>query len=488
MKKALRAIRKRIRIQRAIKGLFWGFLIGAVACLVQTIVSFFVPIESLWLCLLVAFVGPSCVLGLAAFLFPISVRTAARVADGCGLQERVITALALEANDAPMIRLQRQDAMQQLRALPVRDVLPFGIDRRLWISIVAAIAVCGILFLLPNPMHSLLRDREAVRLKLNAQAETIEKAAESIEKEGLTAEEQRELRRISSDMARQMRTAKDAREALARIDQLQSDMDQLRRQVRERQSTDNTQALASQPSLKSLADAMESGDSTQMDQALAELAQTLSNAEQKEKITNQMELAAELTEATEMMQMLESAAEALKADNIQAAMQIVSNYMQSALATGNSMDALMQMARMGAAQTGSSGTGSSGNGDTQSGGFSKAGLGTTQRDQGYKEGFTQSANTFGTGGIREKVGAYERIYDPTRLGGDQEATVVPGEKGEGESQQMTLGPGLGSFSGSVPYNQVVLDYQEAAAQAVSRSILPVAQQEWVTNYFDALID
>ena len=492
MKKALSPTRKRIKVIRAARVFLWGLCLGAAGCLTLVAASFFILIESLSVYLLWTFCCPPCIVTVGALLLPVPAQTAARIADGCGLQERAITALAFEAEDTSMCRLQRLDAERKLSALPVREALPYRMEKRPFAFLLIALSLCGVLFLLPNPMDAIQRERELTRERLRAQAEIIEKAAESIDKTGLTAEEQRELRRISSELARELRTAKETREALSNIDRLQSDVDRLQRQINGRQIS-GAQSLTSQPALKSLAEAMQSGDGPQMDQALLELAETLSNAEQKEAVANQLELAAELTQATEFRQALESAAQALRDGNVQAAIQSLNQLLQNAQ-NANGLDALMQMARIGAAQAGAAQAGSSGaGGDSRSPaqgmpGINQAGFGTTQRDQGYREGFSQSMGTFGTGEIREKVGAYERIYDPTRLGGDNEASVVPGEKGEGDSQQMALGPGLGSFAGSVPYNQVILEYQDAAVQAVSRSLLPEAQQKWVIQYFDALIE
>ena len=52
---------------------------------------------------------------------------------------------------------------------------------------------------------------------------------------------------------------------------------------------------------------------------------------------------------------------------------------------------------------------------------------------------------------------------------------------------MQLGPGLGDASGQVPYNEVVGEYQAAAAQAADRQDLPANQRQWVDHYFNALI-
>lgn len=92
------------------------------------------------------------------------------------------------------------------------------------------------------------------------------------------------------------------------------------------------------------------------------------------------------------------------------------------------------------------------------------------------------------GSLVNRVGAYERIYDPTRLGGEGEISQVAGQRQEGESQQAQIGPGQGDLAGSVPYDQVIGEYSQAAAQAVRREALPAALQDWVTRYFDALLD
>lgn len=484
MKRALIPIRRRIRLLRAAKGFFLGLIAGAAASCAFLVVSFFVPIEATTKYLLMLFIGISLIGVLFAALMPVTIRRAAFVADGCGLKERVLTALSFANEDTPIHRLQRADAEEKLRALPIRESLPIKPNQKLLYATAAMAVACAVLLLVPNPQHEALRARQNMRAQLLSQADLIEKAAESVDASRLTPDEQKELRRITSEMARELREAKDTREALESMNSMQSDMEKLRQQIKERQSSNATAPLASQPALKSLADAIQGGNSAQMEEALAQLAETLSNAETKEEITNQLELASELAEATELQQMLENAAAMIGANNIQGGMQALSNYFQSAQSVDGNLASLMQTARAGIAQAGSAGTGAMGNAP---GSGSKAGLGSTQFDQGYQEGFSQSAGAFGTGPIVEKVGQYEQIYDPTRLGGDSEASLVPGEMGEGESQQMQIGPGMGGFAGSVPYNQVIGEYQEAAAQAMSRAVLPEAAQDWVTRYFDALI-
>lgn len=170
---------------------------------------------------------------------------------------------------------------------------------------------------------------------------------------------------------------------------------------------------------------------------------------------------------------------------------------QSGAGTGANLSALMRMARNGVTmsgdgQGGSMGmTGSGGSGRGQSPGAGAgggAGMGSTNSDGGYSEGLSESGQQLGSGGFADRIGAYERIYDPTRLGDGGEVSHVQGEEHEGENQQIQLGAGMGDLNGTVPYNQVVGEYSEAAAQAMRRSALPASLQDWVQRYFNALID
>ena len=115
-------------------------------------------------------------------------------------------------------------------------------------------------------------------------------------------------------------------------------------------------------------------------------------------------------------------------------------------------------------------------------------MGTTQQDAGYTSGMSQSGQGMGSAASVDRVGEYERIYDPTRIGGDNEASFVQGTEHEGETQQSELGPGMGDMNGSVPYNQVIGTYQEAASQAMRRTALPTTLQEWVQRYFSSLLE
>ncbi len=492
MKKALKPVRGRIRMLRVIQGLFIGLVSGAAGCLVLTAVSFFTPIEMLWQYLLCIFAVCPVAGALTGLLLPVPVGYAARRADGCGLKERVRTALAFTGEEGAMHDLQRADAEASLKALPVKQALPVRISRGLWIPAIALVVVTGVLFMLPNPQDAVIRARETVRQALRAEAKEIEKAADAMEDQGLTEEERRELRRITGEMAQELRTADNKREALAKLDEKQKQIEKLQKDIQQRVARETSQALGSQSALKGLSSAMESGDSQEMQDALAAIQEMLESAETAKETAEQLAQAAALAPAGAAQQGLSSSAASASAGNVSAAMTALAGTCNSASAgsTGADISALMKLARAGVAQAGSGTGAGSGVGMGQSqGGGGGAGRGTTQKDAGYSSGMSQSSlGMGGTNPIQDKVGAYERIYDPTRLGGDNESSYVEGEKGEGESQQMQLGPDLGDFSGSVPYGQVIGQYQQSAAQAMRRTALPETMQDWVARYFDSLLD
>ena len=85
-----------------------------------------------------------------------------------------------------------------------------------------------------------------------------------------------------------------------------------------------------------------------------------------------------------------------------------------------------------------------------------------------------------------KTADYEPIYDPTRLGGSGETVNERGPMGEGEIYEAEAGTGVGSAGGSVPYRQVLGEYQQTAVEAVQSAQLPAYAQKWVQDYFDAL--
>ena len=113
----------------------------------------------------------------------------------------------------------------------------------------------------------------------------------------------------------------------------------------------------------------------------------------------------------------------------------------------------------------------------------------TNQDMGGAGGGSQSGGQTGRQPGTYRLGEYEAIYDPTRLGDGGQISQSTGKVNEDtQTGEITLGPGLGDASGSVPYDQVVGAYQAAAVQRAQEAALPGYAQQWVADYFSALTE
>ena len=123
--KALRPVRRRLRLRRFVGGAGAGFAAGAAAALVLLAVTSFVPLENRWIIAAGCITGCTLLAAAGNALRPMGAMEAARAADACGLRERSVTALEMAgAPESEIIRYQRQDACSSLRALDVRQIRP----------------------------------------------------------------------------------------------------------------------------------------------------------------------------------------------------------------------------------------------------------------------------------------------------------------------------------------------------------------------------
>lgn len=471
MKKALSPVRRRIRLQHGLTGLCWGLLGQTAFSLVILILSFFIPLEkrNAWI---IAGLALPCMGLLMGLLWPVSYLQAARKADEQGLKERAQTAWSLQDRQDDMARLQREDAISHLKTMPR---MPLRVSAKPLIAAGACLTASLILFFVPNPQDGVLRQRADLRQKLEKPAAALEKAADKLEDSVLDKKTVQELRRLLGDLARETRQARDSREALTQVSQAQQRMEKLLGDARNAAS----EALG-QAGLDALAEALEAGDLSAMQQALESMdGEALSQAAQN---------AASAAAASAM----QAAAQSLASGNAAQAAQALGQ-----LSAQGAASAAMQSAK--SAALGGQGQGKGqGQGQGQSGGGqggngqgagSGAGAGSTNEDAGAgSPGGRQSASAGGREG-RYHLGEYEQIYDPTRLGDGGEITQSTGQVDENaQMSELNLSPGLGNTAGSIPYDQVVGEYQAAAVQRAQEAALPGYAQQWVADYFSALTE
>lgn len=501
---ALGRVQRRMRLERALRWGSLGLALGAGLALGLRAAGFAWPLESLWalggLCVLIS----TALGGLLGLAWPVSTQKAARRADACGLMARVQTALEWQRGhpgsvESPMIALQRQDARQALEALTLEGAMPLKASR-VCLGVAAALlaATVGLGFV-PNPQNRVLEAKAAFRQEMTQQADLMQDAAGK--PDDTNPEANQERRKILGDLALDLRRADSPREALTAIDQARRRLESLR-----------------QKDVKALRDALAAQGMEDMAQAL-ENADTAPQAleaalEQKEarQLAQDLGRAAQNASSAAAQQALRQASQAAAAGNLSQTQAALTGAAMGSPLSGSQAQALMQMAQNATARAGQAmmaampgnaaaqalaslgmqaGGGQQGNAGVSMAAGQKAGggagMGSTNLDQGYQN-HSGSPPVQGSGAAKEKLGVYEAIYDPTRLGTEGELTQERGEIGEGETSQALLGPGLGSIQESVPYPQVALEYQQSAVQAVENANLPTYAQKWVESYFASLLE
>ena len=494
--RALGPVRRRIRLGRGLRGGCLGLLAGAALCLALNAAAFLLPLPGRARLLPPLLLLPAGAGALACALWPVGPGRAARAADAAGLMERAQTALSLQ-EDSPMTRLQRADALRALRELNPRQVPLPRLGR--WLAAAAATAALAALLLaLPNPQAAAVQRIEDFQRRMEQAEEQLQQAAEKAA-DPLSPSEREELRRLLDELRRETGRARDSLDALLALDAGEKRLEQLQDAWAAQNLAALSQALA-QAGLNAPAAALEAGEQEALTQALSGLdASALEQAGEGQAQPVQAALSA----AAQALAQGQTAQAAQALSGAQAA----SGQQQSALENARqALDALRSALQGGqsamrasgqssqAGQAGQSGQSSQNGQNGQSGQSGAegpaqgqpggAGQGASNQAQGSAQGGQQGGR--GSREPRYREEQFEEIYDPTRLSAGETALSAAGQRGEGESTQMQLGPGAGSAEGYVPYNRVLGEYAEAAALAADSQALSAQAKKWVDDYFAAL--
>ncbi|MEA5070022.1 MAG: hypothetical protein VB067_13580, partial [Christensenellaceae bacterium] len=171
--KALGPVRRRLRAVRALKASDIALAVGATLGFIIWLIAwlFFWPQARLWM--IVVFIA-SALAPLIAYLWPVPPARAARAADGCGLNERVQTALEYPSGE-PIHALQHADALKALSALDPREKMPHKPMRAAQIVSSCALLAMSVFSFIPGPQQARMSEYDALKHTLNAQAEAIER-------------------------------------------------------------------------------------------------------------------------------------------------------------------------------------------------------------------------------------------------------------------------------------------------------------------------
>src|SRR6266700_1426742 len=227
---ALRPWRSHLTTQQLLHWTINGVVIGLVLASLVLLASRFVPWAAApyWaegatlLCTLVAFV-------LALWYRPSISRTARVVDRRLALHNRVGTAWELRDETSNLARLQRRDALQQLRKHSPSKDMPLRLGRPTLVIFGLIVVALALLLLLPNPMNAILRQQAAFQNQIAQQVKSIEGIRKQLAQQpGISKAQQQTMDQILRDLETQLKQANNETEAQQALAQAQAKLDQLR--------------------------------------------------------------------------------------------------------------------------------------------------------------------------------------------------------------------------------------------------------------------
>ncbi len=496
---ALHSWRKRLWVQQVLRWTENGVIAGIVLACLLLLISRFVPWgTALYWAIGVAIVSLLGALGAALWYRPSFARSARLVDARLSLHDRLSTAWELRGDAAPIAVLQRRDALQRLsKHIPAATISLWPRRTRL-IAIGVVVIAFVLLLLLPNPMNAVLQQQAAFQNLVARQVAAInhERAVINSQTE-ISAQERALIDKILRDALAQLQQAKNGTQAQQALAQAQSQLDQLR----DPQASNKAQARAaassslqgsSNANLSAAGKALGTGDSKGLSAALQKLASQINSmtpaqraqlARQIEQSANQASNNPQLSSA--LHQLAKSVAngspseisDAIKAVETAAAQDSANQNNNKGIdqASQGLQNAANTLASSTDSSTGQIPNQSQNPGQTQNPGRGQAGGQAQNPGQSQSTGSNRGNN--GSGGQNNtgsKSGKNERVFVPGQVGTG--TSTVNGNGGNGTTQ-----PGV-----TVPYSQVIANYQQMAHDAVDNSNIPPDLKNLIRGYFNSL--
>jgi hypothetical protein len=496
---ALHSWRKRLWVQQVLRWTENGVIAGIVLACLLLLISRFVPWgTALYWAIGVAIVSLLGALGAALWYRPSFAQSAHLVDARLSLHDRLGTAWELRGDAAPIAVLQRRDALQQLsKHIPAATISLWPRRTRL-IAIGVVVIAFVLLLLLPNPMNAVLQQQAAFQNLVARQVAAINHERAVINSQTqISAQERALIDKILRDALTQLQQAKNGTQAQQALAQAQSQLDQLR----DPQASNKAQARAaassslqgsSNTNLSAAGKALGTGDSKSLSAALQKLASQINSmtpaqraqlAQQIEQSANQASNNPQLSSA--LHQLAKSVAngspseisDAIKAVETAAAQDSANQNNNKGIdqASQSLQNAANTLASSTDSSTGQIPNQSQNPGQAQNPGRGQAGGQAQNPGQSQSTGSNRGNN--GSGGQNNtgsKSGKNERVFVPGQVGTGTSTTNGNGGNG-------TVQPGV-----TVPYSQVIANYQQMAHDAVDNSNIPPGLKDLIRGYFNSL--
>lgn len=511
----LRKARNRIILSITLRNGLAGLCTALAAGIILGLLSRLIPIYRVYV--LWGYIGAAIFLLslLSVFLFLPKKKAVATLLDSFGLQERIITSLELEKEDSEYKELLLEDTTSKLDTIDYREKIKLLPNKKLPAAVIFLALAFGLTVLLPQPLLEEARQAHEFNVYKKEQKKKVEKAEKEVEKNTeLTEVQKKDLLEKLQALKQELKKSQDTRAADKALEKLAKKLEQKIDKTREADLKNLAEKLAGNKTAKALADALKSGKKEEIRKEFENLKNKLKSmsANEKKDFKDALSKTADSLGDSELKDSLNGLGGALDSGDENAVNKSVDKLngtVNDSLSQKNMNNALAQAqndlqpntvnaqnqgqgsaqgqgAAQGQGQGAGKGTGQ-GAGQGQGAGGSAAGSGTGNGDGGV--------TPYGQGGIANKTPSagqekeYEKIFTPSRPGGQGETSVITGKGNNNGKSETTITNNADASLGELkPYNQVVGEYSDRAMESMDNSSIPGGMEDIIKDYFASLQD
>lgn len=501
----LRNVRRRVFLKIILRnfviGVCFAFALGIVLGLLSRAIPIY-NVYALWGYIALAVVAVSII---SVFVMVPKQNAIAQIVDSFGLQERISTSLELEKENSVYKELLINDTVRNMEKLNYKEKIRLTPRKNIIITLIILIFAMGVTVILPEP----LKDEAQVSHDLSEYKKEQKKKVEKTEKDvkenlALTEDQKKDLLAKLAALKQELKKVEDTKEADKAIEKTAMKLEQLKKEPK----AENLKALAEKldenKETKDLAEALKSGKAEDIKKQLEEMknkAKSMDSAA-KESLKDTLAKASSSLSDGELKDSIDGLSNAISNGNesaINKSVDKVNGAISNSLSQQDMNEALAQVKSdlqgqppqnaQGQGQGQGAGQGSgqgAGAGQGQGAGGSGAGSGSGNGDGGV--------TPYGQGGIANKTPSggtekqYEKVFTPSRLGGQGETSGLTGKSNEnsGKSETTITSNSNATLGELKPYNQVVGEYSQKAMESVNSSSIPSGMEDIIKSYFSSL--
>ncbi len=198
--KIIKTYRRRLNMAEFLKILLFALCVGAGAGIVLQAAAFITPIYYVNLYAIMALLLAVLAAVAGAFVKRINMEQAALVMDRFGFAERIVTAYENLAREGDLIVLQREDAIEKLRAHQDRIRIPLMPPFRKIFLLLGMLALAAGLAFVPSVTKERASEQQSVKKEAKEKTQELEELVETLEElaqeEALTPEQQAQLQEM----------------------------------------------------------------------------------------------------------------------------------------------------------------------------------------------------------------------------------------------------------------------------------------------------